>query len=329
MSAYIRLHGRKVYVDVRAELERFDWVRPNWSAPNRFIAASPFRHDHTPSFFVNLDEDSDLYGTWADSGATDDEWRSGGFAKLLAFMDDRTYEESVDYLLDNYANDGEDRSKEPKVSLIIPKLVVNDPPKRLDRAILDAYKFRHPYLGDRGISEPVQRLMCVGYDKRSRAVTIPWFNADGSLANVKYRRTDSKLFWYAKGGRPVRELIYGINVIYERRIRRAGIVEGEADAMTLMTAGMPAIATGGATNWNEVKRDIIVRSPLEEVVLYRDNDAAGKAWARRIIADLSPHMIVKVSTVPGRYKDVNEAYLAGVNVAELGERRVTKKFRIA
>ena len=207
--------------------------------------------------------------------------------------------------------------------------------KPLDTTLLDAYKRRHPYLGERGISEEVQRLCQIGYDQRSNTVTIPWFNADGSLGNIKYRRVNEKTFWYLtkcpaclgdkiirKGrvyncascgiitenplrGRPIREMVYALNLVYERKIKRAAIVEAEIDAMTLWTAGMPAIATGG-TAFTATKRDLIIRSPIEEIIVIRDNDRAGRDWQRRVIAELSPYMSVRIATIPSRYKDVNE-----------------------
>ncbi|MGF9711681.1 toprim domain-containing protein [Paenibacillus naphthalenovorans] len=306
----ITIRGRPIAVDIRAELERFDFVRPRWTH-DKLIAASPFRYDTHPSWFVNLDEDSEYYGCWSDSGAVDDEWRSGGFVKLLAFLRGETYEEAADYLLAEYA--ALDDGPAAEITLKVPQLMAE--PQRLkvtlDERILDAYQFRHPYLGGRGIDEAVQRLLGVGYDRRRNAITLPWRHPDGKLAALKYRSTYSRVFWYEKGGAPIRDLVYGIDVIYSRRIKRAAIVEGEVDAMTLMTAGMPAIATGGATNWTRIKRDIIVRSPLEDIVIYRDNDAAGKAWARRIMADLSPYMSVRLAYVPGRFKDVNDAHNGG------------------
>ena len=38
-------------VDIRTELEAFPWIRPRWDS-EKLIAASPFRYDRTPSFFV-------------------------------------------------------------------------------------------------------------------------------------------------------------------------------------------------------------------------------------------------------------------------------------
>ncbi|MGF7045744.1 DNA primase [Paenibacillus sp. DS2015] len=100
-------------------------------------------------------------------------------------------------------------------------------------------------------------------------------------------------------------MIYGINVIYSKRITRAAIVEAEVDAMTLMSAGIPAIATGG-TAFNEAKRDLILRSPIEELTLFRDNDSAGIAWESRLISELGRGLELRRASVPEAYKDVNE-----------------------
>jgi len=40
--------------------------------------------------------------------------------------------------------------------------------------------------------------------------------------------------------------------------------------------------------------------------VIRDNDRAGRDWQRRVIAELSPYMSVRIATIPSRYKDVNE-----------------------
>lgn len=287
-----------INVDIRAELEEFPWINAIWS-DTKLIAASPFRYERHPSFAVLLQ-----HGGWRDWGATDPDFQTGGFVKLLAFLRDETYEETVSYLRAKYGDGPVHIGDE--VTLSIPRLALEEPRiTRINDSVLDRYRFRSPYLGRRGISEPIQQLLRIGYDKQRRAVTIPWFNPDGSLGNIKYRLTDSKTFWYERGARPIREMIYGIDVIYSRRINRAAIVEAEIDALTLMSAGMPAIATGG-TAFNAAKRDLILRSPIEDIVLFRDNDAAGRAWRNRIVTELRRKIGVSIALVPTQYKDVNE-----------------------
>jgi len=224
----------------------------------------------------------------------------------------------VEYLTVKY---GDTTPSDPEdFTLTFPKLKVPEPRRiRLDSEILDQYRYRSPYLAGRGISENVQRIMSIGYDRKSRAVTFPWFNPDGTLGNVKYRKTDAKTFWYASGGRPLREMIYGIHIAYQRRITRAAIVEAEVDALTLMSAGIYAIATGG-TAFTAAKRDLISRSPIEELTLFRDNDPAGRIWRNRIITELGSRMDMRLAYMPNAYKDVNEWGSCGGNLRKAYDR---------
>lgn len=293
-------------IDVRAELEQFEWERATWTH-DRLIAVSPFRYDRTPSFYVYIADTADAKaGYWGDPGARDPEWSRGGIVKLLAFLRNETPAETIEYLRYKYGSDT-DANPDGLPQLKPLKLEAERKIYRpLDSAILDRYKWRHPYLGGRGISEPVQRLMRIGFDRERNAIVIPWFNPDGSLGAIKYRRVDTKVFWYERGGRPIREMLYGIDVVYARRLRKVALVEAEVDAMTLMSAGIPAIATGGATSWNAGKRDMIARSPIDEVVLLRDNDAAGREWRNRIVTDLRGNVGVGLAVIPSYAKDANE-----------------------
>lgn len=310
----------KIPVDVRAELELFPWLNATWT-DTRLIAANPMYYDRKPAFYVILDESSDAYGCWGDSGADEPEFQRGGFIKLLAFLRNETYEETSDYLAAKY---GEAPSETEEITLKLPRLTTDKQRiTRINTAKLDAYKFRHPYLARRGISEAAQRLMRVGYDRIRQAVTLPWFNPDGSLGNVKYRRVDSKSFWYEKGARPIREMLYGLDVMYAQRIKRAAIVEAEIDALTFMSAGIPAIATGGSAFTAE-KRDLILRSPIETLLIVRDNDTAGRAWRNRVMAEMNGKIDVELALVPRGFKDANEWACAGGDVRQIHTRKCRK-----
>ncbi|GAA0840641.1 hypothetical protein GCM10008915_36620 [Bifidobacterium pullorum subsp. gallinarum] len=309
-------------IDVRAELELFEWERATWTH-DRLIAVSPYRYDRTPSFYVyTADTATAQAGYWGDPGATDPEWSRGGIVKLLAFLRDETPGETIEYLRDKYGEttDGAHTNPDGLPQLKPLKLETERRKYRpLDSAILDRYKWRHPYLGRRSISEPVQRLMRIGFDRDRNAVVIPWFNPDGTLGAIKYRRVDTKVFWYERGGRPIREMLYGIDVVYARRLRKVALVEAEVDAMTLMSAGIPAMATGGAKSWNAGKRDMIARSPIEEIVVIRDIDAAGRAWRNRIASDLRGIVRLECAIIPSYVKDVNEyANIKGLSKVKSG-----------
>ena len=183
-------------IDVESELREFEWVKPRWTA-DKLIAASPFRYDKTPSFMVRLQPYGKYpAGVWTDSGAYDEEWRSGNFIKLLSFLRNESYEETEEYLRTKYMV-----SADGDIIVVQPKLKV----KRYRQALnLTFSQAPAKYLKRRGISDEVQRMFGVGFDPKSNAVILPWRLPDGRLANVKYRKTYGKAFWYERGGWPIR-----------------------------------------------------------------------------------------------------------------------------
>ncbi|MBU5341257.1 toprim domain-containing protein [Caldifermentibacillus hisashii] len=287
-------------IDVESELREFEWVKPRWTA-DKLIAASPFRYDKTPSFMVRLQPYGKYpAGVWTDSGAYDEEWRSGNFVKLLSFLRNETYEETEEYLRTKYMV-----SADGDIIVVQPKLKV----KRYRQALnLTFSQAPVEYLKCRGIDEEVQRMFGVGFDPKSNAVILPWRLPDGRLANVKYRKTYGKAFWYERGGWPIRELVYGMDLIYSRQIRRAAIVEAEIDAMSMWTAGMPAVAVGGST-FNAFKRDVILRSPIEELVIATDNDKPGERLRAEVERELGGLLRIGHKRFVGDVKDANEALL--------------------
>lgn len=296
--AAIKIRGQDVNIDIEYELRQFSWSNVRWSS-DKLIAASPFRYEHTPSFFVNLD--GDYAGTWKDSGAFDSEWESGNFTQLISYLRNETYEETEDYLLEMYGVEyGYDN-----LVLKPPKLRIENGIKTLDFGRLQEYAFRHPYLEQRGISEATQCTMKIGYDRFRQAVVIPWFDTNGRLANIKYRKTRGKAFWYEKDGKPIGDLIYGLHLAYRRNIKRAVYCEAEIDAMTFMTAGIFGLANGGSS-FNQRKADQLLKSPIEELVIVADNDPAGEKLRKELEKYLNGKIRLTNGYVPG-YKDANEA----------------------
>lgn len=301
-------------VDIKAELELFDWEGATW-LNDKLQARSPFRNDTNPSFYVWLKDDplsKARAGYWGDRGGT--EYERGGFVSLLAYLRQETEEETEEYLISKYYPnwEGDLSSGHKSVETMFACIKTNDRRKQrrqpLNPSILQQYNFRHPYLTRRGISEGVQRVMRVGYDPKRRMVTIPWFNGRGDLVNVKYRSVNSKFFQYTPlkdGAHPVREHLYGIDVIRRKGCREAVICEAEIDAMYAMTAGFPAVAIGGAS-FSKEKADIIKRSPIRRLIIAADNDQAGRKLRDEIIQRLFGFVRLSVINLPNGCKDLND-----------------------
>jgi hypothetical protein len=313
-------------IDVAAELAAFTWHRATWSA-DKLIAQSPFRPDSTPSFYCYLrDTATARAGNWGDSGTNE----RGGIVKLLAHLRGESEVDTVNYLREAYGSafpESTDR-RTFKPAQLRPR--PETAPRPLPECTLNGVEPAPvPYLTARGISEDVQRLYNVGATKNG-AVAVPLRLPNGKLANVKYRAVYGKSFWYAQGGISLRNLVFAIDLAYRHNWRDVALVEAEIDAMTLMSAGVPALATCGA-NFNEKKAEVLTMSPVRSVVLIRDNDQAGAKWQAECERELSGKVALWEARVPGGSKDVNEYAGVGglVNVSAIvdAKRRVGNVFR--
>ena len=314
----IRIGSHEVDVDITSELENYEWgYNAKWSS-DKLIAASPFRHDSTPSFFVNLE--GEYAGVFGDSGAVDDEYTSGGFVKLLAYLRGEGERETAEYLLTEYGRlytDIED-IRLPEIRLKQRTVYRTLAPNIVTQAV-------SPYLSTRGISDEAQRQYAVGYNADNPGFTaIPWYTADERLANVKYRSTRGKTFFYEKGATPIRQLVYGLSVVNETNAELAVLCEGEIDALSWATAGIPAIACGGSSISNE-QIDAIKRSPIRKLLVGGDNDPAGERLNKEIIRRLGGHVEL-YSVDYESYSDANEYLQAcgGEGLRQLANFTVTK-----
>jgi DNA primase len=78
--------------------------------------------------------------------------------------------------------------------------------------------------------------------------------------------------------------------------------------MSWMEAGYSAVAVGGAS-FNSWKRDVILRSPIEELIIATDNDKAGGKLRSEIEAMMRGHVRLRHAYVGGEAKDANEALM--------------------
>src|SRR5690606_33564706 len=121
------------------------------------------------------------------------------------------------------------------------------------------------YLDARGIGEATQKAYGVGYGKQRGFCALPWRIPSGELANVMYRATRGKPFFYERGGWPRRKLVYGIDVVKRTGARTAALCEAPIDALSWYEASageIIGVAAGGVTLSQE-QADLIKRSSIE------------------------------------------------------------------
>ncbi len=294
----IRVRGHNLNVDIESELQKYNWRHARWK-PNKLIACSPFRFERKPSFACSLET-----GVWIDSGNEDDpEWFKGNFIKLLSYLQGVTYVQAEEYLLRNYSPEYSDLDElELKINL--------QSGQETSRIFfqpedLEPYQYKHPYLTRRGISEKVQRAVKIGYDPKTKAVVIPWFDRFGRIVNIKFRSVKNKVFWYAADGQPIENHLYLLDLVYRLDRDPVYIVEGEIDALTLWQTGRAAVALGqGSLTRNQTK--LLIKCPAKMLIIATDNDKAGQRIKQEIIYRLAGFKYIKELVFPPGRKDVNE-----------------------
>ncbi|MGG0487237.1 toprim domain-containing protein [Priestia aryabhattai] len=283
-------------VDVLDELSPFEWRRAR-PKERELVACSPFRDESSPSFSINLET-----GLWKDFGSTD-EYSQGNLITLLSYLHNDTPLEIEKYLLEKYGIDFQD---EDTLELNINLSLEEEEKEKI--ITIDEYKpyaFRHVYLSGRGVSEKIQRAFKIGYDKKGKAIAIPWFNKDGEIINVKFRSINTKRFYYFPTGQAIKNHVYGIHFIFRMNIKKAYIVESEIDALYLWSCGFPAIALGGS-NLSKPQIQLIHRSPIETLVIATDNDAVGRVVRDKIIKEFVGYKDLQDLVLPPQAKDVND-----------------------
>lgn len=264
----LNIRGYTVSLDIRAELEEYDWGYGARWTETKLIAKSPFRDDRSPSFYVNYG--GDYAGRWGDSGALDPRKSNGKLPSLIAHMQGISHEEACQYLVDKYGRlDGQVKKDDIK----IPRIRLKEKPK----SAIDLSKFKRGgsfYLGERGISKRVQEKFKIGRMEDSKGeVSFPWTDeVTGEIVSIKHRSTAGKYMYYEPGGRGINTLVYGLHEAKNEDY--VVIVEGEIDAMSFVQAGINAVAVG-TNSISRTQVEKIKYQYFDTIYLGGDGDEAG------------------------------------------------------
>lgn len=168
---------------------------------------------------------------------------------------------------------------------------------------LDKYRYVHPYILKRGISESVIDLFDIGWDSKMDAITFPNLDKDGNCLFVAKRSVRTKFFQYPKD---VQKELYGIYQLYQLHPfpDKVYVCESMIDCLYLWTFNKPACAMNGLGNDIQFKqlRDL----PCRQIILATDSDGAGQSARKRIRTNMQNAKIIKEVILPKGKKDINE-----------------------
>ena len=229
--------------------------------------------------------DEDLMGTW-------------GWTWLLKNFAITQVEERKDVELD-FGNRG-----------FVPSNMVHknmDDSERHKRYIteeeLDKYRYTHPYLYKRGMTDEIIELFDIGVDLQSKCITFPNLDKNGNCLFVARRGINSKWFNYPAH---VQKPLYGLYQLYQLHPfpNEVIVCESMFDALSFWTVGKYACALNGLGNELQFKQ--LRELPCREIILATDMDKRGLAARERIRKNMKNTKIIAEYFFPEGRKDAND-----------------------
>ena len=165
---------------------------------------------------------------------------------------------------------------------------------------LDRYRYIHPYMYERGLTDEIIEKFDVGYDSVSNCITFPVCDINKNCVFIARRNVAYKYFNYPTD---VQKPVYGAYLFVGGLYKYAVICESIFNALTCWKWGIPAVALLGTGTKNQYK--ILNDLPVRKYIIATDPDEAGERAADKLRRNLSRSKIIKYYVIP-EGKDLND-----------------------
>lgn len=167
---------------------------------------------------------------------------------------------------------------------------------------LDSYRYIHPYMYKRGLTDEVIEEFDIGYDKNTRCITFPVRDKSGGTLFIARRSVNTKYFNYPK---EAKKPLYGLYELYQQRVFPSTVIvcESMLDALSFWTVKRCAVALNGLGN--ELQFSQLRELPCRKLILATDNDEAGRKARLRIRKNVK-NKIISEYDFPEGCKDAND-----------------------
>ena len=173
--------------------------------------------------------------------------------------------------------------------------------ERLDEWEILAYARYCPrYMRDRGFERATLRHFQIGFDPETAQVVIPVRGPEGRLAGLLRRATIPGSFPKYKIEVPAGRgsLVYNYDKVVAQHYDNVVVVEGTIDAMWVHQAGIPnVVALLGSTITRG--QACLLKRAFDRFILLLDNDEAGTAGTRKVVAKLGSRKVRVASSFLG------------------------------
>ena len=188
------------------------------------------------------------------------------------------------------------------------KKITSETKKYISEQELDSYRYTHPYMYKRKLTNEIIDLFDIGYDKNTECITFPNRDINGNCLFIARRSVKTKFFNYPQD---VEKPVYGL---YECNICAKTIknwfpdeiiiCESMIDALTCWVYGKYAVALNGTGNENQFKT--LRNMPNRKFILATDMDEAGLKARERIRQSLGNKLVTEYVWDINIAKDIND-----------------------
>lgn len=170
----------------------------------------------------------------------------------------------------------------------------------IKESVLKTFRYYHPYLASRGITEQVAQIYDIGYDDINKHITFPIKTINNECVGIGRRSILEKRYLYPPG---MIKPVYGI---YElpHFLRYVWIVEGPFNMWTLRGWNKQSVALLGTGTSYQYKQLLTIN--CEGFVLALDGDEAGRNGIKKLKQFLTAnHRKCYIAKLPDG-KDIND-----------------------
>jgi DNA primase len=183
--------------------------------------------------------------------------------------------------------------------------IYNNQDNFIDDEELDKYRYIHPYMYERGLTDEIIEKFDIGYDGERYELTFPVRDIRGNCVFIAGRSVKSKFFRLPK---ELDKPVYQAYRFTSGKYKEAYITESFLNCLTCWKYGKPAMALIGTGNEKQYK--ILEKLPVRTYILALDPDEAGRKATERFKKNVHGKIIKELEYTDARdINDLQEEFL--------------------
>ena len=170
---------------------------------------------------------------------------------------------------------------------------------------LDKYRYIHPYMYSRGLTDEIIERFDIGYDRERKEITFPVRDIEGRCVFVAGRSTERKFFRLPQG---LNKPLYQGYRFVDGSYKICYVTESFLNCLTCWKYDKPAMAMIGTGNRKQY--EILNKLPVREYILAFDPDEAGRKATERFRKNVRGKIIKELVYTDNRdINDLQEEFL--------------------